>query len=395
MSSRTGGLLVVSTLALLPWAVGCGKQGPPLPPLRNVPAATKDLAAVQQGPRILLTFSYPQVTPAGIALQGISTVEVWSASRPAPGGTASNMDPRELAPVGKLLQKITGTDLTAATAGSRIEISLPLPELTAPLPATPPAAKTAPAPAAATTPPAAGTTAATATPAPAAPPAPTPLATYYAVRTFGRTGGDHSDFSNVVSVVPKAPPSAPEHVTVTARADGIQVEWSPAQGTVVGYNVYRRNAQERSNGKPIHTAGAAEKSWLDNTARFGQSYIYTATALAQQTPPIESGIASEREIHYVDRFAPPPPSELVALAEPGRVRLVWRASDADDLAGYIVYRRAGAGGAFERVTAQPVVAAEYVDSNVTSGKTYTYRVTAIDQAGNESAPGGEVRADAP
>jgi fibronectin type 3 domain-containing protein len=85
----------------------------------------------------------------------------------------------------------------------------------------------------------------------------------------------------------------------------------------------------------------------------------------------------------------------VALAEAGRVRLVWRASDADDLAGYIVYRRAGTSGTFERVTPQPVVAAEYADSNVTSGKTYTYRVTAIDQAGNESAPGGEVRADAP
>ncbi len=385
-SSRTGGLLVVSALALLPWALGCGKQGPPLPPLRNVPAATKDLAAVQQGPRILLTLSYPQVTPAGIALQGISTVEVWSASRPAPGGTASTMEPRELASSGKLLQKVAGADLTAATAGSRIEVSLPLPALTAPPPATPPATKAAPAPA---TPPAG----ATATPPP--PPAPTPLATYYAVRTVGRTGSDPSDFSNVASVVPKAPPSAPEHVTVTARADGIQVEWSPAQGTVVGYNIYRRNAQERSNGKPIHTSGAAEKSWLDNTARFGQSYIYTATALAQQTPPIESGIASEREIHYIDRFAPPPPSELVALAEPGRIRLVWRASEADDLAGYVVYRRAGNGGAFERVTAQPVVAAEYVDSDVTKGKTYTYRVTAIDQAGNESAPGGEVRADAP
>jgi hypothetical protein len=394
MSSRTGGLLVVSALALLPLAAGCGKQGPPLPPLRYVPAATKDLAAVQQGPRILLTFSYPQVTPAGIALQGISTVEVWSASRPALGGTANAMDTREFATSGKLLQKVAGADLTAATAGSRIEISLPLPELTAPLPPTPPGVKPAapPVPPAPPAPPAAGTTTAT---APATPPAPTPLATYYAVRTFGKTGGDHSDFSNVASVVPKAPPSAPEHVTVTARADGIQVEWSPAQGTVVGYNIYRRNAQERSNGKPIHTAGAVEKSWLDNTARFGQSYIYTATALAQQSPPIESGIASEREIHYVDRFAPPPPSELVALAEPGRIRLVWRASDADDLAGYVVYRRAGTGGAFERVTAQPVVAAEYVDTSVTKGQTYTYRVTAVDQAGNESAPGGEVRADAP
>ena len=188
---------------------------------------------------------------------------------------------------------------------------------------------------------------------------------------------------------------APEHVTVTARADGIQVEWTPSPGAAAGYNVYRRGAQERNNDKPVHSAGAQEKSWLDNTAKFGQSYIYSVTALAQQQPLVESGIASESEIHYIDRFAPPPPTELVALAEPRRVRLVWRPSEADDLAGYIVYRRVGASGPFSRVTPQPVVGGEYADTGVAAGKTYTYRVTAVDQAGNESAPGGEVRADVP
>jgi fibronectin type 3 domain-containing protein len=196
-------------------------------------------------------------------------------------------------------------------------------------------------------------------------------------------------------VVPKAPPASPARVTVTARGDGILVEWTPVEGTVTGYNVYRRGAQERANAKPVHTAGAQEKSWLDNTARFGQSYIYGVTALSQVQPPIESAIASEHEVRYVDRFAPPPPTELVALAEARRVRLVWRPSEADDLAGYIVYRRAGETGSFERVTAQPVVSAEFVDTAIAAGRTYTYRVTAVDQAGNESAPGGEVRANVP
>ena len=44
---------------------------------------------------------------------------------------------------------------------------------------------------------------------------------------------------------------------------------------------------------------------------------------------------------------------------------------------------------------KPVEAAEYVDTAVGSRKTYTYRVTAVDQAGNESAPGNEVRAAVP
>lgn len=382
MSSRTGGRLASSliAMALLAAALGCGKQGPPLPPLRAVPAPVKDLTVVQQGPRLLLSFTYPTVTPAGTALAGISAVEIWSVSRVAPAGKPGPIDAREFGNVAKPVQKVEGADLTSATSGSRIDIALPLPPtlLTPPTPAA-----TIPAPA---TPPAATT--------PAPPAGPQPQAGYFAVRTFGKNG-DRSELSNIVSLAPTAPPASPARVTVTARGDGVLVEWISVEGTVTGYNVYRRGAQERANAKPVHTAGAQEKSWLDSTARFGQSYIYGVTALSQTQPPIESAIASEHEVRYVDRFAPPAPTELVALAETGRVRLVWRPSEAEDVAGYIVYRRAADGGKFERVTPKPVEAAEYVDTAVAGGRTYTYRVTAVDQAGNESGPGNEVRATAP
>jgi hypothetical protein len=349
------GLSAALVTAVLIGALACGKQGPPQPPLRAIPAPTRDLAVVQQGPRLLLSFSYPQVTPAGTALEGISAAEIWQASRPAPDGKANPMDPREFNGAGKLAQKLSGADLTAATDGGRINVLLPLPE----------------------------------TPPGAAPPA-----QYFAVRTFGKEG-DRSELSNVASLVPKTPPPAPERVTVTARADGVLVEWTAVDGATAGYGIYRRGAQERAHGRPLHVAGAQDRSWLDTTARFGQSYIYTVTALAQQEPVVESGITSEREVRYQDRFPPPPPAELVALAEAGRVRLVWQASEADDLAGYLVYRRAGESGDWERLSAGPLEAAELIDTSVTAGRSYFYRVTAIDQAGNESAAGGEVRAVVP
>lgn len=351
-------ILVPSFLiaAALAAVSGCGKQGVPLPPLRAIPAPTKDLAVVQQGPRLLLSFTYPATTPAGTALEGISSVQILSATRQATAeGQASPMDPRAFTTAAKPVQTVAGADLTAATSGSRIDVALPLP---------------------------------------AAPAGGPPQASYFAVRTFGKNG-DESDLSNVVAVVPKTPPAAPERITVTARADGVQVEWSPVEGATAGYNVYRRGAQERAHGKPVHTSGAQERSWLDTTARFGQSYIYTVTALAQQQPILESAITSEHEVRYADRFAPPPPTELVALAERGRVRLVWRPSEAEDLAGYLVYRRSDAAGEWERVTPQPGEAAEFVDTGVRSGRTYFYRVTAVDQAGNESTPGNEVRTIAP
>jgi fibronectin type 3 domain-containing protein len=212
------------------------------------------------------------------------------------------------------------------------------------------------------------------------------------VRTVSKSG-ERSELSNQVSLIPKTPPLSPDQVSTTARPDGVLVEWPPVTGAL-GYAVYRRGAQEKGHGQPIHAAGAADRSWLDNTARFGQSYIYAVTSFSDRDPFIESAITSEREVHYVDRFPPPPPSDLVGLAETGRVRLVWKASDAEDLAGYIVYRR-GPDGDFKRITEQPLTAAEYIDANVKPGEVYSYRVTAIDQTGNESAPGGEVRVTLP
>jgi len=351
-------------------AFGCGKQGDPAPPLRAVPAPVKDLAVVQQGPRLLLSFTYPQTTPAGTALGGITAAEIYQVTRPSADGKANPMDPREFNAAAKLLQRLEGADLTTATDGGRINVLLPLPESAAP--ATP----------------ATGT-------APATPPAPpAPPAQYFAVRTFGKQG-DKSDLSNVAAVVPKAPPAAPERVAVTARPDGVLVEWSPIEGATAGYNIYRRGAQERAYTRPIHTAGAQERSWLDNTARFGQSYIYAVTAVLARAPLIESTIKSEVEIKYVDRFPPPVPGEPVALVEAGRVRLVWRGSDAPDLAGYRVYRLdlRQVKGEYQRLTDTLLTDVQFADSNVRSGSTYVYRITAVDQAGNESDP-AEVRATA-
>jgi hypothetical protein len=354
-------LAAAALLAVALLAAGCGNQGDPAPPLRVVPAPVRDLTVVQQGSRLLLGFSYPQTTPAGTALGGITAVEIFEVERPAPpDGKVPPLDPRQFEPAAQVRQRLEGADLQAVVFGDRILTDLPLslPE------------------------------ALTGTETPAAPPA-----RYYAVRTFGKEG-DRSDLSNIAAVLPKTPPKAPERVNAVARTDGILVEWTPVDGAQ-GYAVYRRDAQEKSYRRPIHTAAPGEASWLDTTARFGQNYIYTVTALAQREPAIESAIGSEREVRYADRFPPAPPADLVALTEAGRVRIVWRSSEAEDLAGYVVYRRGPEGGDFARLTAQPIPATEYVDNAVASGQTYVYRVTAVDQAGNESDPGGEVRSSLP
>jgi hypothetical protein len=426
----TAKLAVTATLAAGLALAACGKEGPPTPPLRAVPAPTKDLAAHQRGNRVLLSFTYPQTTPGGNALNGVTKVEVYeavippppppkapakpeaktpagatgtkgspstatpgaaagaaapSAATAAPGSPASGtpasgtpasgspaataapgapavlaapeaLDPRQFEKLAKVRLTLTSKDLGTATLGNLLVADLPLPE---PLPATSEGGPTRD----------------------------------YAVRTFGPKG-DHSALSNQALLRPKVPPQPPEGVTATGQADGILVEWKPVSGAG-GYAVYRRAATERFSSKPLAVVRPPEAKYLDQTARFAQSYIYSVTAVDPKQPLVESAIKAEQEIRYVDRYPPPVPEELVAVAEAGRVRLVWRQSEAPDLAGYIVYRKGAATDEFVRLTAKPIAATSYVDTTVASGQRYDYRVTAIDQTGNESAPGTEVHVAVP
>ncbi|HVT60912.1 MAG TPA: hypothetical protein VHR45_21280 [Thermoanaerobaculia bacterium] len=342
--------------ALLAAAVcaACGKQGPPTPPLRYVPAPTKDLAAHQRGPLVVLSFTYPQTTPGGIALNGISKVEVWEAAQAAPPlGAVRPLDPRLFGSLAKKRLTLASTDLGAASLGSRLLIDLPLPQ---PLPAA-------------------------------------PQAHFFEVKTFGPKG-DASDYSNQASVVARTPPAAPpDGIEATGQADGVLVEWKPVAGAG-GYNVYRRRAEERLSAQPLARVQPTEKSMVDSSAAFGQRYIYSVTTIDAKDPQVESAVGSEREIRYVDRFPPPVPADLVGVGDAGRVRLVWRASEAPDLAGYIVYRQ-GAQGGFIRLTEKPVQTTDYIDTGAVAGQTYLYRVTAIDQAGNESAPSAAARVVVP
>ena len=350
-----GSLPLLAVLAVcLAGAAGCGKQGNPQPPLRAVPATTQDLRARQQGPRILLDLTYPKTTAVGTALPGLRAVEVYESLQPAPReGAPAPLDARVFTASAQLQQTLNEADVGSATFGDRLIVALPLPE-----------------------------------------PLEDPVrARYYGVRTIG-ADGDGSELSNLVAIVPRTSPAAPDDMAATARADGVLVEWRPVAG-VLGYGIYRRGAQERAYGAPLQLLpGAEQRSWLDTTARFGQSYIYAVTAVVQANPIIESAVTSEREVRYTDRFPPAVPDDLVALTQPGQVRLVWRASEEADFAGYHVYRREDDGD-FQRVTQQLLPTPEYVDTGVAAGRSYGYRVTAVDQAGNESGPSADVRAAVP
>ncbi len=257
------------------------------------------------------------------------------------------------------------------------------------------AATPGPTPAAA----AGATAAATPTPTPAPTPLPGPVPPPqggvlhgYAIKTVAKEG-ETSAFSNLAMLLPVAAPQPPTGLELEPRAHGIAVAWKPA-GEGEGFAVYRRLAASRAYGEPLATPGSAAHEYLDQTAKYGDRYIYAVTTLASKTPRVESGFGEEREVDYQDRFAPAPPEDLVALPQPGgKVSLVWRASPDTDTVGYLVYRQ-DPGADFRKLTEAPIAELKFADGGLGTGLLFRYRVTAVDGAGNEGPPTPVVEAKA-
>lgn len=349
-----GVVLLTSSLAL--GLTACGKKGEPLPPVRIVPRPATDLAVRQRGGEVLFDVAYPQTTIAGLTMPPLESVEVMRllVPAPSPGSPVTPPDKRAYTGGAEVIETVSGEGLAAVTEGDRLRLRLQLPTEAAE----------------------------------------SRQAYVYAVR-FTAEGGEPSDVSNLVALVPLAPPPSPESLEAEATAEGVRIRWEDGE-EVGGYRIYRRLSEERSYAQPLGTAPADATDYLDRSARYGERYIYAVTAVGAENPTLESPLAAEREVDYQDRFAPPPPEGLVALGEEGgRIRLAWEVSTTPDAAGYHVYRRAGTSGDFTRLTERPVEANRYLAQGLTPGAVYTFRVTAVDQRGNESATSREVTATAP
>lgn len=86
-----------------------------------------------------------------------------------------------------------------------------------------------------------------------------------------------------------------------------------------------------------------------------------------------------------DRTPPEPPRHVEAIGMDGvRIQLRWEATPSTDATAYRVYRRSVQGDSL--LMAGPITRRFYRDEGVAVGQRYTYRVTAVDSAGNEGNP---------
>ena len=185
--------------------------------------------------------------------------------------------------------------------------------------------------------------------------------------------GKASEWSNPAVLPVGIPLAAPANFRVMAVPEGVRIEWSGSAGR---YRIFRG----AGDAAPERLAESGQSEYLDSTAAFGSPYKYFVQAIEGELR--QSEISDVVSITPLDTFAPAVPAGLTAVAGVNAIELAWERNTEDDFSGYYIYRSTE-GGAFERI-AGPIDAPTFSDRSVEAGKKYSYAVTAIDNAANES-----------
>jgi hypothetical protein len=351
---------------------GCAAPGDPTPRHPVGPVAVRDLAARQSGPAVELSFTLPRESTDRELLAGPPSIEIYRVEL-APGAALDRKTRWRL--VYTIPQERTDT----YAKGDRVEFRDPL------------------------------------TPEDLLRPAGAPLV--YMVRTQASRQGASGD-SNYVTVHIYPAPEGPGGLQASVTETAIALSWMdaafPSGATPSGYRVYRAEVeptqetsatdQSKANLKsPLEMLGSVSShEYRDTQFEFGKTYLYTVRAVAQfGQEMVESADGAPAIVTPRDTFPPAAPMGLVAAVVPATpeapayVELSWAISPEGDLAGYRVYRGERDDTPGERMNAELLLSPTFRDISVMAGRGYSYRVSAVDRAGNESPLSSAVRAEVP
>lgn len=347
MKSSGAGLAVLVAMAVA--AASCGKKGPPEAPLRPVPAAIADFRAEVWGPSVFLHFTVPETNLDKSTPAAVNRIDLYALTQPA-----SAVQP-------SIEQLATSANLLASFAIAHdIEPEEPSPKSTLKLGQLASHHETVSVPDAAQGP---------------------SVRYYLAQPAAGRRRGP---VSPVLAVPLSVRPEPPADLQATYTEKELTLVWKPS-GAEQRFTISRVSGDAEATA----TAEPLAEPRFTTPVEFGVERCYIVRALQGTAAVTLVSLPSARVCETpVDRFPPAGPTSLIGVAAEDAIELVWTASSAADVAGYIVLRADAPGGTMQRLTPAPIAGTEYRDTTVKSGTTYEYAVVAVDRASppNESVP---------
>jgi len=334
----------------------CAKTGDPHPPVVLVPKPASDLAAIQYSDQILLTVSMPENNTNDTPVTTLGWVEVWRTieetsigGKPVPEVGFLREAERILSiPADRIAdyrkdKTLLIRDQLGFTDRSQIYVK----------------------------------------------------SFRYAVRFVNRKK-QNAGLSNQSAVSPVPIPAAPRGATAEVTQDFIILRWDPpvenmdgsAPPRVAGYNVYRSDDPKAFPPTPLNHEPVDKPEFEDRAFEFDKTYYYSISIVGSRQNPFAESLASPAlTVVARDTFPPGPPQNLNAVVAGQAVLLLWVPPPQRDVAGYHIYRSAA--GETETVPLQQelIKTPTYRDQTVQRGKTYVYRVSAVDTHGNEGPVG--------
>lgn len=181
-----------------------------------------------------------------------------------------------------------------------------------------------------------------------------------------------SAMSNETSATPGALPTAPATLAADADDKSVTLTWQAATGAVT-YNVYRGTASGGQAATPIAT-NIATTTFKDTGLTNGTKYYYKVAGVN----PTGVGPRSN-EASATPNVTLPAPATLTSEAADMKITLRWAA--VTGATSYNVYRGPAAGGQAPTPIATGITGTSYINTGVTNGTAYFYKVAAVNSAG--------------
>jgi fibronectin type 3 domain-containing protein len=216
----------------------------------------------------------------------------------------------------------------------------------------------------------------------------------YFYRIAASNSNGFSDWSDYVYAIPgdfdpTAKPAIPENFSAIGKDREVLLSWDPSKEVPVDiYHLVR--STELSEDMP-YLVGLPGNifSYTDRDVTNDTTYIYRMTASNS------NGFSGWSDYVYAipgDVSPPSIPSEFSALAGDGNVTLFWTKSPEINVAMYHLYRSLNGGDEGTYLIGLPNNVSSYVDTAVTNGTKYFYRISASDYNNNFSALSDEISA---